>query len=173
MTSWLNLSDDQRRISLDQAATASGISTKALEKDWWVTLTLMALFQNPYSRFLIFKGGTSLSKCWKLIERFSEDIDIALDPEVLGLSYEEDPGRGCLGRLKRKGCLFTSNELKSALENQFQAMGVPSGMITIEAAIVPEKMPDTDPQSLFVKYPSLYQPNLYLADEVKVEVGVR
>lgn len=173
MTGWLSLTEVQRRISLDQAAAASGISTKALEKDWWVTLTLMALFQNPYSKFLIFKGGTSLSKCWKLIERFSEDIDIALDPEVLGLSYEEDPGRGYLGRLKRKGCAFTSNELKSALENQFQLMGVPAGMIKLEAAEVPETMPDTDPQSLFVKYPSLYEPNPYLADEVKVEVGVR
>lgn len=104
MTGWLSLSEAQRRISLDQAAAASGISTKALEKDWWVTLTLMALFQNPYSKYLIFKGGTSLSKCWNLIERFSEDIDIALDPEVLNLSYEENPGRGYFGRLKRKGC---------------------------------------------------------------------
>lgn len=88
MTGWLKLTDEQRRTSIAQAAVASGIAAKAIEKDWWVTLTLKALFESPYAKFFIFKGGTSLSKGWKLIERFSEDIDIALDPMALAGSIK-------------------------------------------------------------------------------------
>jgi predicted nucleotidyltransferase component of viral defense system len=72
MTGWLNLTNEQRRTSLAQAQISSGVIPKALEKDWWVTLTLKALFQTPYASSLIFKGGTTLSKCWKLI-KYSED----------------------------------------------------------------------------------------------------
>ncbi len=87
MINWLQLTDEQRKISLEQASLKSGINVKAIEKDWWVTLTLKALFQSAFATQLVFKGGTSLSKCWKLIERFSEDIDIALDPETFGMKY--------------------------------------------------------------------------------------
>lgn len=62
MQGWLKLTDEQRRTSIAQAAIKSGITAKAIEKDWWVTLTLKALFESPYTRFFIFKGGTSLSK---------------------------------------------------------------------------------------------------------------
>ncbi|MEP7080911.1 MAG: nucleotidyl transferase AbiEii/AbiGii toxin family protein [Ginsengibacter sp.] len=88
MTGWLNLTDEQRRISIDQAAIRSGITAKAIEKDWWVTLTLKALFETPYAEYFIFKGGTSLSKGWKLIERFSEVIDIALDQWHLAMNIK-------------------------------------------------------------------------------------
>ena len=74
MIGWLGLSDAQRRAALIQAGQASGIGTKAIEKDWWVTLALRALFSGPYARYMIFKGGTSLSKCWNLVERFSGDL---------------------------------------------------------------------------------------------------
>jgi hypothetical protein len=173
MIGWLSLTDEQRKISLAQAERTSGIIPKALEKDWWVTLTLKALFQTPYAELLIFKGGTSLSKCWKLINRFSEDIDIAMSPKLFGKDYQESPGTGYLNRLKRAGCAFTSKELKNALMEQFMAVGVPEGAITIEAGAVAEGMPDKDPQELFIKYTSLYDPNPYLADEVKIEVSVR
>ncbi|QDW24319.1 hypothetical protein FFJ24_005570 [Pedobacter sp. KBS0701] len=63
MIQWLKLTDDQRRTSLNQASNSSGIIAKSIEKDWWVTLTLKALFQTPFAGYLIFKGGTSLSKC--------------------------------------------------------------------------------------------------------------
>ncbi|MCS3798034.1 nucleotidyl transferase AbiEii/AbiGii toxin family protein [Niastella sp. OAS944] len=111
MTGWLTLTNEQRKATIDQAEQLSGISAKVIEKDWWVTLTLKALFSSIYSRYIVFKGGTSLSKCWRLIARFSEDVDIALSPEAFGMKY--------------------------------------------------------------VKYPSLYTPSSYIADEVKVEASVR
>ncbi|MEO5889691.1 MAG: nucleotidyl transferase AbiEii/AbiGii toxin family protein [Ferruginibacter sp.] len=173
MIGWLQLTDGQRRTSLAQASAISGITEKAIEKDLWVTLTLKALFGTVYAKHLIFKGGTSLSKGWKLIERFSEDIDIALEPEAFGRDYKKDPSHTYVKTLKKEGCLFTSTILKEALEKQFGVLGIPVGMIIVVAAEVPVTIPDRDPQTLFIQYPSLYPPNPYLADEVKVEFSVR
>jgi predicted nucleotidyltransferase component of viral defense system len=53
----------------------------AVEKDWWVSRTLNIIFQMDIAAHLVFKGGTTLSKAWKLINRFSEDIDLAIDKE--------------------------------------------------------------------------------------------
>jgi len=173
MTGWLKLTDEQRRETLTQSQQRTGIIVKAIEKDWWVTLTLKALFQSAYKNYIVFKGGTSLSKCWKLIARFSEDVDIALDPEAFEMKYEENPSRSYVKKLKRKGCEFTSTKLKGEIEKQLAALGIPAGTVIIEAAPVPEDFPDTDPQTLFVKYKSLYDPIEYIADEVKIEVSVR
>jgi hypothetical protein len=173
MTGWLKLTNEQRKTSIEQAAIASGISTKAIEKDWWVTLTLKALFATEYADFLIFKGGTSLSKCWKLIQRFSEDIDIAIDPRVIGIAYNGHPTKSYLTRLKKQGCLFTSVTLKESLEKQLWVMGVPEQALTITAEEIKPTMRDKDPQTLFLRYISLYNPNPYLADEVKIEVSIR
>src|SRR5437879_3708791 len=106
MTAWLQLTPEQRKASIAEVEYNTGIRAKAVEKDWWVTLTLRALFQGAYGKHMAFKGGTSLSKCWKLISRFSEDIDIALSPEVFGLKYEQKPSKGYVDKLKRAGCIF-------------------------------------------------------------------
>lgn len=173
MTGWLKLTDEQRRTSIAQAAILSGITAKAIEKDWWVTLTLKALFESPYAKFFIFKGGTSLSKGWKLIERFSEDIDIALDPMAFGREYKTNPSHTYVKTLKKEGCAFTSTVLLDALKAQFNHMGIPMNDIGITAESVPATIPDRDPQTLYVKYKSLYPPHGYIADEVKVEFSVR
>lgn len=173
MTGWLKLTPEQRKASITEVEYVTGIQAKAIEKDWWVTLTLRALFQSIYAKHIVFKGGTSLSKCWKLISRFSEDIDIALAPEAFGMKYEKNPSKNYVEKLKRAGCAFTSNELKVELEKQLNALGLPDGIVTVAAEPVPENRPDTDPQTLHVKYTSLYEPNPYIADEVKIEVSVR
>lgn len=173
MIQWLKLTDDQRRTSLNQASNSSGIIAKSIEKDWWVTLTLKALFQTPFAGYLIFKGGTSLSKCWKLIDRFSEDIDLALDPEAFGIKYVTSPSRGYLHKLKKGGCEFTGNDLMEALRIELLGLGLAEGSFTLEAQEVKAEMPDKDPQVLFLRYRSLFDPNPYLPDEVKIEVSVR
>ena len=173
MIDWLKLNDEQRKTSLEQAALKAGMQVKAVEKDWWVTLTLYALFNCKYKEHLLFKGGTSLSKCWKIIERFSEDIDIGLEAGALGITLPENPSKTFIENLKKKGCAFTSNELKVEIEEQFTIIGVPTGMLSVEAAPVKPTVPDTDPQTLFVKYPSLFDPNEYLDERVKIEVSVR
>ena len=102
MIEWLRLKDDQRRISLEQASFKSGMIPLAIEKDWWVTLVLKALFETPYAKYFIFKGGTSLSKGFGLIERLSEDIDIALAPEAFNEEYIDEPSHRYVKQLKKK-----------------------------------------------------------------------
>lgn len=53
-----------------EIATQKGMKPFAVEKDWWVSRTLEIIFQMPVAAHLVFKGGTSLSKAWKLIHRF-------------------------------------------------------------------------------------------------------
>jgi len=62
------------------------MSPFAVEKDWWVTQTLSIIFEMEIGQHLIFKGGTSLSKAFNLIERFSEDIDLAVDRGYFGFT---------------------------------------------------------------------------------------
>src|SRR6478672_1042474 len=134
MTGWLKLTDEQRISTLAQAQQRSGmpISVKAIEKDWWVTLTLKALFQSAYAKYLVFKGGTSLSKGYKLIDRFSEDIDLALDSEAFDMKYEENPTRSYINQLRRKGYTFTTTRLAEELRKQLKTLDVPESFFNIE-----------------------------------------
>lgn len=79
---------------LTQTANKTGLPVQAVEKDLWVTAVLQMVFSLPMANRLVFKGGTSLSKVWKVIRRFSEDIDLALDPSIW--EFEGDLNRTAL-----------------------------------------------------------------------------
>src|SRR5208337_4099201 len=77
-----------------------------IEKDFWVCLMLKQLFSiDALSVRLLFKGGTSLSKIYHAINRFSEDIDLAVDYVALGFTGERDPRREGLSKTKRAAIL--------------------------------------------------------------------
>lgn len=173
MTDWIYLTDEQRLETLQAAARESGIGAKALEKDWWVTVVLKALFTGQFRTFLVFKGGTSLSKGWDLIERFSEDIDIVLDPRIFEMPYQAAPTKSYVEKLKKTGYKFTTNEIKVDLEQSLDLLGLPSGTYEVMAEDVDPVHTDKDPQVLYVKFKSLLEPNPYLTPPVKVEIGVR
>jgi hypothetical protein len=174
MIGWLqNLDDDARRISLNQASLNSGINSKAIEKDWWVTLVLRLLFTSKYATYFAFKGGTSLSKGWGIIDRFSEDIDIALSSEAFGMPYRDKPSKTFVEQLRREGCLFTSIEIATELRNQFEKLQISIELYSVEVETIRKNMPDTDPQTIYVSYKSLFEPNPYLPDRVKIEFSVR
>lgn len=93
---FLSLSPEERREALEFAASKSGRPAHLLEKDVWVVLALSALFESPLGEHLVFKGGTSLSKAYKVIRRFSEDVDLtydirALAPDLVGEAEEALP----------------------------------------------------------------------------------
>jgi hypothetical protein len=174
MIGWLqNLNDDARRISLNQASLNSGINSKAIEKDWWVTFVLRLLFTSKYATYFAFKGGTSLSKGWGIIDRFSEDIDIALSSEAFGMPYKDKPSKTFVEQLRREGCLFTSNEIVTELRKQFEKLQIPVELYSVEVETIRKNMPDTDPQTIYVSYKSLFKPNPYLPERVKIEFSVR
>ena len=79
MAEFFELSAGDRVEALAQAANASGRPPHLLEKDVWVVLSLRHLFTAPYAPHLVFKGGTSLSKAYGVIQRFSEDVDLTYD----------------------------------------------------------------------------------------------
>ena len=82
---FLKLSSDERRLYIEQAAIQRNISPVIMEKDFCVCWLLSILFESEFAESLVFKGGTSLSKIFGAINRFSEDIDLSLSPTFLGL----------------------------------------------------------------------------------------
>ena len=84
-------SDTEREVLFGNAADKAGISNPSIvEKDFWVCFTLDYLFhKSPWPQSFIFKGGTSLSKAYHAIERFSEDIDLIMDWRLLGYGINE------------------------------------------------------------------------------------
>src|SRR5271170_472158 len=87
--SYFQLSAKDQADALNAASAASGRPPHLLEKDIWVVWSLATLFQAEFGSHLVFKGGTALSKAYKVIRRFSEDVDLtydirALAPELVG-----------------------------------------------------------------------------------------
>lgn len=83
-----NLKKTEKKEILERLTDEIKQPVVSIEKDWWVVQTLRLIFEMDCAGSLVFKGGTSLSKAWGLIERFSEDIDLALDRKFLGFDNE-------------------------------------------------------------------------------------
>lgn len=85
---FLQLSVEDRREVLGVAADRSQRPAHLLEKDVWVVWSLSALYGSPLGDHLVFKGGTSLSKAYKVIRRFSEDVDLTYDIRALAADLD-------------------------------------------------------------------------------------
>ncbi len=123
METFYKLNTARKQAIFNLAAVQTGLPESAIEKDWWVTMVLKAIFSLPYANHIVFKRGTSLSKGWKLIDRFSEDIDLALDRTFLGL-FEGDLSKKQVTRLRQASYLFISNGLLNDLKEKITAMGI-------------------------------------------------
>jgi len=84
---FFELSAQDRRDALQVAASRSGRPLHLLEKDIWVVWTLKALFDAPFARQIVLKGGTSLSKGYQAIDRFSEDVDLTYDIRAIAPDF--------------------------------------------------------------------------------------
>jgi len=116
-----NLTAEEQVVYFEQTAEKMNLPGHLVEKDFWVCFTLHALFSlNDFKDHLTFKGGTSLSKVYKVIERFSEDIDFAVSRECLGFGGDNAPdAEGISGeerkrRLKELGAVCLE-KIKSGL----------------------------------------------------------
>jgi hypothetical protein len=106
------LKSAERQPYFEETAARRNSTTTAVEKDFWTCWTLKHLFALEAIPELRFKGGTSLSKVFGLIERFSEDIDISIDRAALGFSGERDMANPTLSRTKRRAL---DEELRTAI----------------------------------------------------------
>lgn len=175
-TYWINNNEEDRTYMLEKTEEDHpGIGQAAIEKDWWVSVTLKALFQTECAESLIFKGGTSLSKGWNLIERFSEDIDLAISHSFFGINKSNKSQRDKLRKLSRA---YIQNKLSAQLDEQLKAMGITGYQIenvtTIEnknGEIVPIDS-DKDPTVILLHYDSLLSRKIdYIRPRVKIEIS--
>ncbi|MDR0332438.1 MAG: nucleotidyl transferase AbiEii/AbiGii toxin family protein [Dysgonamonadaceae bacterium] len=138
-----------------------------IEKDWWVVQTLRLISEMDVAKHLVFKGGTSLSKAWGVIDRFSEDIDLALDREFFGFSG--DISRTQVGKLKDASNKYISNDFLNTLQKAFDD----AGFVGVKLMVVDEKAPDDDPVKIAVQYPAVTDYSAYIQPHVLLEIGSR
>ena len=169
MISWIDLSNDERIATLGHVAAQKGILPNAIEKDYWVSMVLRALFKQQYAYAFVFKGGTSLSKGWGLIERFSEDIDLAIDRKFLG--FGEELNKSQRTKLRKDSKAFVCETLSVDLRNCLQELG-----LTRECSVLVPETPvsDLDPVVIYVNYNSvLADKQEYIPERVKIEISCR
>lgn len=149
------------------------LPANALEKDFWVSVLLQVLFSLPMAKNFVFKGGTSLSKGWHLIERFSEDIDIAVDRTLLGVT-EGDLTKKQIKKLRKASSLFVSDQLAPLIDEALQSRKLRS-FISME--IQPNGEGDgtyPEPRQIRFHYKSVLDKGIaYLRPDVILEVGAR
>ncbi len=177
MDAYLALAPDDQRMACQQAEAQLRLRAASIEKDFWVCWTLRELFNLPdWGPHLTFKGGTSLSKAWQLINRFSEDIDIVIDRDHLGFSGEHSPEQAP-SRKKQRAAI---DALRAAAQEQIRTSLHPSLQRIIAAKLPPganwrlEPDPDdTDQQTLLFYYPTVFGAGDYVSPRVKIELGAR
>lgn len=165
---WFQLPDETKIRLFAETSRQSGLpSSSAVEKDWWVVHTLAIIFSMNCSNALIFKGGTSLSKGWNVIQRFSEDIDLALDRAFLGFSGELS--KQDIKKMRRKSFQFITEVFTEELKNKFAESGFKN--VTVKPREVENH--DQDPLIIEIYYNKLTETDSYLKPGVLVEIGSR
>ncbi len=168
---FLSLSVKDRQSAIKQAAERLGHFANILEKDVWVVWSLQTLFESAFGENLVFKGGTSLSKAYDVIKRFSEDVDITYDiraiaPELVGNNDEGLPStrsqekrwsKEARGRLAK----WVKGEAQSYLKNAITAQNL-SARVYAEG------------EKIFIDYESINpSDNDYVVPIVTLEFGAR
>ncbi len=110
-------------------------------------------------RVAVVQGRQSLSKCWKLIERFSEDVDIAVSREYLGFSGDLSKTQ-ISDKLRRTACSFVRERLQFDIKDRMLEQGVPEDCFTVAVNITP--ITTTDPERIEISYQSRFSNNPYI-----------
>ena len=167
---YTDLSVQDRQNILRRVQSETGKDPQIVEKDWWVVTVLRALFALPYASHISFKGGTSLSKCWNLIQRMSEDVDIAIDREFLGFGGQLSRTQ-ISDRLRRAACSFVRERLQFDLAAQLEKDGISPDTFKVSVNITP--VTTTDPETIQMEYTPVFDANPYIRSKVLIEVSGR
>jgi len=169
MNNWLTLSKEEQVELFTQIGVRTNLLPQAVEKDAWVTLMLRIVFTSNLAEHFIFKGGTSLSKAFNLIQRFSEDIDLGIDRKHLG--FEGGLTKGEIRKLRRACHTFVSTHLTTTLQKKLNDYGIGSALC--EIIVENTKISDQDPETIEVNYQSVFDQVVYLPQRVLIEVSAR
>lgn len=157
------LPNAQRSELFSETAATLGVTPAVVEKDFWVTWVLDRLFASPeLARLLMFKGGTRLSKAYRLIERFSEDIDLILDWRVLS-------GENPLAE-RSKAQQEKLNALIDAQAQKYIGGELLARVSAQLAGVCRCAIEREDPHVINVRYPGAFADD-YLRPEVRLEIG--
>lgn len=169
---YFSLNPAQQRLVIEQTAAKLNLPVQAIEKDLWVTAILQVLFTLPCAHGLVFKGGTSISKVWNAINRFSEDIDLAIDRSLFDLDGELTKKQ--VKKLRKVSSMFVREELCGQLCEAIASTPL-YGLCEIEAQ--PDGVGDStypEPRIIYVKYASQFSDKIdYILPVVKIEAGAR
>ena len=179
MDTFAILDSGERRVVFEEAALPLNMQAVIVEKDFWVCWTLKELFALPtMGEHLIFKGGTSLSKVFKIIERFSEDIDVSIDRGFLGFGGTNEPEAGASNKEKQRRI----EALKAACQKKIAEELLPALEAAIKAKVgraekwsLRSDDEDPDQQTLLFEYPTSFAAEAtgYIRRLVKIEMGAR
>jgi len=161
----------ERRDLFGEAARRHGMSPAIVEKDFWVCWILKRLFAEPLlGNHMVFKGGTSLSKVFGLIDRFSEDIDLILDWRLLGYGTEEgdDPYQALRSKTQQSRYNREMNARAAAYIRDTLLAQLTRLFSTVPAIIA--EIDDADPHTVNVRYPAAFEA-AYIRPTVRLEIG--
>lgn len=161
------LEASEKVLIFQNISNRTGMPAFAVEKDWWVTQALAIIFEMEVGQNLVFKGGTSLSKAWKLIQRFSEDVDLAIDRTFLG--FKGDLSKKQRTKLRKQAGIYTTGIFCEELGARFKA----KGFHDVNFEVVPAEDSDQDPRIILIHYPNLIETPDYVLPRVQIEVGCR
>jgi len=170
---FLQLSEEDKVAVLRTAASSSGRSGPLLEKDVWVVWALSTLFESPLGNHLVFKGGTALSKAYKAIRRFSEDVDLTYDIRALApeLVAKAPQGFDAIPPTRSQEKKWSDEIRKELLPAWLRDHAHP----IVEAAMaglsgVRSRVTDG---CIFIDYEPLIAPSRYALPSVMLEFGAR
>lgn len=166
MINFQNIPNEEKIKILLDAGEKMNLPAYAIEKDWWVVQTLALIFDLEVGQHMVFKGGTSLSKAWGLIDRFSEDIDLAVDRQFYG--FEGNLAKKQRTSLRKKANSYISQTLYPELNRRFMAKG-----LEVKLELEEITTSDQDPIIIQVNYPNVIESPGYLKPRVQIELGCR
>ena len=159
----------EKEAVFNAIAAENGMTPFAVEKDWWVSRTLEIIFQMSIAKHLVFKGGTSLSKAWKLINRFSEDIDLAID-KAFFKGYSGEISKSKISKLRKEAGNYTTGTFFEELQEEFKA----KGFNDLDFIVIDAEDSDQDPRVIEIYYPnSIKSQSEYVLPRVQIEVSCR
>lgn len=169
---FFDLSKEDQREALEYGRAETGRPVHLLEKDVWVVWALRSLFDAPLAADLTFKGGTSLSKVYKVIDRFSEDIDLTYDirkliPDLIGEGSELPASRSQAGKWTQAVRRRLPDWITQNVQPVLQAA------LTRERLAARLELGGQENDKLFLHYPALTQGTGYVAPVVTLEFGAR
>ena len=167
---FLKLPAGDRREVLAVASAASGRPLHLLDKDVWLVWILDVLFRTPFGDQLVFKGGSSLSKGYQIISRFSEDVDLtydirALAPDLAGDGIDPLPStrsqeKRWTKEIRTRLPLWIQDQVLPSIANALSEQGLSAGL-------------STDNEKVFFEYVPLSSGSGYVRPVVMLEFGAR